>query len=86
TLLLQSAFTMAERMGHHVIYVSGEESAQQIKSRSSRLGYEASEKFHLLAETDMEAIVTLLEKTKPAVAVLDSIQAVYDPRLESPPG
>lgn len=86
TLLLQSAFTMAERMGHNVIYVSGEESAQQIKSRASRLGYEASDKFHLLAETDMEAIVTLLEKTRPAVAVLDSIQAVYDPRLESAPG
>ena len=86
TLLLQSAFCMAERMGHHVIYVTGEESAQQIKSRASRLGFEASERFQLLPETDMENIVSLLERTRPAVAVLDSIQAVYDPRLESPPG
>ncbi|PKL77253.1 MAG: DNA repair protein RadA [Candidatus Melainabacteria bacterium HGW-Melainabacteria-1] len=86
TLLLQSAFTMAEKMNHRVIYVSGEESAQQIKSRASRLGYEASERFMLLAETDMQAICALLERTRPAVVVLDSIQAVFDPRLESPPG
>lgn len=86
TLLLQAAFYMAERMKHSIIYVSGEESAQQIKSRASRLGFDASDKFSLLAETDMEAIVKILEQTRPAVAILDSIQAVYDPRLESAPG
>lgn len=86
TLLLQSAFFMAEKMNHRVIYVSGEESATQIKSRASRLGFEASEQFNLLPETDMEAIVALLERTRPDVAVIDSIQAVYDPRLESAPG
>ncbi|MGV3524885.1 MAG: DNA repair protein RadA [Candidatus Sericytochromatia bacterium] len=86
TLMLQSAFAMAEQMGHAVVYVSGEESAQQIKSRASRLGFDNSERFHLLAETDMQNVLTLLEQTRPAVAVIDSIQAVYDSRLETAPG
>ncbi len=86
TLMLQSAVQLAEDAGHQVIYVSGEESSQQIKSRAQRLGYEQSERFFLLAETDMAAIVQVLERYKPKVVILDSIQAVYDPRLESAPG
>ncbi|PIQ23605.1 DNA repair protein RadA [bacterium (Candidatus Blackallbacteria) CG17_big_fil_post_rev_8_21_14_2_50_48_46] len=86
TLLLQSAFHMAEKQGQEVIYVSGEESAQQIKSRAQRLGFDQSENFFLLAETEMQTIVPLLDQRRPAVAILDSIQAVYDSRLESPPG
>lgn len=86
TLLLQSAFSIAEQQGHAVIYISGEESAQQIKSRAQRLGFEQSQNFFLLAETEMQTIVSLLEQRRPVVAILDSIQAVYDSRLESPPG
>jgi DNA repair protein RadA/Sms len=86
TLLLQSAFHMAETQGQAVIYVSGEESAQQIKSRAQRLGFEQSENFFLLAETEMQTIVAILDQHRPAVAILDSIQSVYDSRLESPPG
>ncbi|MBT9547158.1 MAG: DNA repair protein RadA [Candidatus Sericytochromatia bacterium] len=86
TLLLQSAFHMAENQGQPVIYVSGEESAQQIKSRAQRLGFEQSENFFLLAETEMQTIMGILDQKRPAVAILDSIQAVYDSRLESPPG
>lgn len=86
TLMLQSAHAMAEDQGWAVIYVSGEESAQQIKSRAARLGYTQSQNFRLLPQTDLQPIIQMLEHEKPAVAVIDSIQAIYDSRLESPPG
>lgn len=86
TLLLQSAYYMAERLQHSVIYVSGEESAQQIKSRAQRLGFTHSERFRLLAETEMQTILALLEQEKPQVVIFDSIQAVYDGRLSNAPG
>ena len=77
---------MAERLNYSVIYVSGEESAQQIKSRAQRLGFTHSERFRLLAETEMQTILTLLDQERPQVVIFDSIQAVYDARLESTPG
>lgn len=86
TLLLQSAYYMAERLHHSVIYVSGEESAQQIKSRAQRLGFTHSEHFRLLAETEMQTILALLEQEKPQVVIFDSIQSVYDGRLPNAPG
>lgn len=86
TLLLQSAYWMAEKKQYRVIYVSGEESAQQIKSRAQRLGFSHSEYFQLLPETQLETIMAILDQQQPAVVILDSIQAVYDSRLESPPG
>src|SRR5690606_38030075 len=86
TLLLQSAYYMAERLQHTVIYVSGEESAQQIKSRAQRLGFTHSQNFRLLAETEMQSILALLEQEKPQVVIFDSIQAIYDGRLSNAPG
>ncbi len=84
TLLLQAAYLMSQ--GLRVIYVSAEESAQQIKSRASRLGFESSDQFHLLAETQLDKILAILEQAQPEVVILDSIQAVYDSRLETTPG
>ena len=89
TLLLQSAQAMAA--DHSVLYVSAEESAQQVKLRWRRLsdeqalGAEVSQ-LHLLAETDLELVLQELEALRPAVAVIDSIQALHDGELGSAPG
>jgi DNA repair protein RadA/Sms len=98
TLLLQSARSMAGRTS--VLYVSAEESAQQVKLRWRRLarvqegagaageGAEqaADADFLLLAETDLELVLQELEALRPAVAIIDSIQALHDGELASAPG
>ncbi|MFZ9174131.1 DNA repair protein RadA [Vulcanococcus sp.] len=93
TLLLQSAQAMAAR--HSVLYVSAEESAQQVKLRWRRLAEEQEELpapeaggsgLQLLAETDLELVLQELEALRPAVAVIDSIQALHDGELGSAPG
>ena len=83
TLLLQSASAMA-RQGS-VLYVSAEESAQQVKLRWQRLAGGASE-LQLLAETDLDLVLQELEALRPAVAIIDSIQALHDADLASAPG
>ncbi len=91
TLLLQSARSMATRAS--VLYVSAEESAQQVKLRWRRLaegagGAEGSTAgdFQLLSETDLELVLQELESLRPAVAIIDSIQALHDAELGSAPG
>jgi DNA repair protein RadA/Sms len=99
TLLLQSARAMAGRAS--VLYVSAEESAQQVKLRWRRLarmeeadgdaepaaaGAGAAGDFQLLAETDLELVLQELEALRPAVAIIDSIQALHDAELASAPG
>ena len=83
TLLLQSATAMA--LQHSVLYVSAEESAQQVKLRWLRLEGVASD-LQLLAETDLELVLQELEALRPAVAIIDSIQALHDGSLSSAPG
>ena len=76
---------MAQR--ESVLYVSAEESAQQVKLRWSRLGSPGSgDGPQLLAETDLEQVLQELESLRPAVAVIDSIQALHDAELASAPG
>jgi DNA repair protein RadA/Sms len=99
TLLLQSARAMAERAT--VLYVSAEESAQQVKLRWRRLdphepgavgataGLAADsdgDDIQLLAETDLDLVIEELEALRPAVAIIDSIQALHDGELGSAPG
>jgi DNA repair protein RadA/Sms len=97
TLLLQSARAMAGRAS--VLYVSAEESAQQVKLRWSRLAESDREgvgdeepadgaafALRLLAETDLELVLQELESLRPAVAIIDSIQALHDAELGSAPG
>lgn len=67
------------------IYVSGEESPQQIVMRAKRLGLDASE-VELLAEINLEKILATLQAHKPNIAVIDSIQTVYSEALQSAPG
>jgi len=83
TLLLQSAAHLAK--SGPILYVSGEESAQQIKLRAERLGVE-SEQLYLLAETELEAIVAEIQALQPQVAIIDSIQAIFWGQLSSAPG
>lgn len=83
TLLLQSATAMS--LSRSVLYVSAEESAQQVKLRWSRLQSTESN-LHLLAETDLETVLQELEVLRPEVAIVDSIQALHDSALSSAPG
>jgi DNA repair protein RadA/Sms len=88
TLLLQSGRAMATRVS--VLYVSAEESAQQVKLRWRRLAEEDGQAreadLQLLAETDLELVLQELESLRPAVAIIDSIQALHDAQLASAPG
>ena len=83
TLLLQVS-TQLSTIGT-VLYVSGEESAQQIKLRAERLGNIDSE-FYLYAETNMQSIRTEIEKIKPDFLVIDSIQTIMSPEISSVQG
>jgi DNA repair protein RadA/Sms len=84
TLLLQASGALAEAAGP-VLYVSGEESAGQVKLRADRLGIVAPGLF-FLAETDLEAIEAHVRSLAPRVLVVDSIQTLFLPALESAPG
>lgn len=84
TLLLQASQALARTAGP-VLYLSGEESAAQVKLRADRLGVDAPELF-VLAETRLEAVEGHLAAIRPRVLVVDSIQTVYLGELESAPG
>jgi DNA repair protein RadA/Sms len=83
TLLLQALAELA--VAQNVLYVSGEESGQQVALRARRLQVDASA-VKLLTEINLEKIVTVLAEEKPTVAVIDSIQTVYSEALTSAPG
>lgn len=82
TLLLQNILSIRNR---RVLYISGEESASQLKLRADRLG-KVSEDTFILCETDVDNIFTQIENVKPALVVVDSIQTISSPDIESAPG
>ncbi len=84
TLLLQALARLAEA-GQSVLYVSGEESGEQMALRARRLQLGA-EHMQLLAEINLEKILATLGQVKPLVAVIDSIQTIYSEVLHSAPG
>ena len=84
TLLLQVSKDFSSQ-GEKVLYVSGEESLEQVKIRGERLGLR-DEKLYLLAETNLERIIAQAEKLNPRVLVLDSVQTVFSAKLTSTPG
>ncbi len=84
TLLLQ-ALTRLAQARHAVLYVSGEESGEQVALRARRLQL-PTEGLPLLAEISLEKILATLTQLKPAVAVMDSIQTLYSEALQSAPG
>ena len=87
TLILQTVLRLA---GRKVLYVSGEESARQIKLRADRLsetsGMAPSDGLLILTETSLEQIYTQIEQTRPDLVVIDSIQTIQTEAVESSPG
>jgi DNA repair protein RadA/Sms len=71
--------------GRKVLYVSGEESAAQVKLRAERLG-PAALTVPIVAETELDAVLATLEAERPEVCVIDSVQVLYDPALTGAPG
>lgn len=84
TLLLQMCRNLADK-GRNVLYVSGEESLQQIRMRAQRLGT-FSERLSLFCETNLSDIREAIEETKPEVVIIDSIQTMYCEEVTSAPG
>lgn len=84
TLLLQVCRNLAEN-GKNVLYISGEESLRQIKLRANRIG-SFNDKMQLLCETNLEVIREIIERRKPDVAVIDSIQTMFHEDISSAPG
>lgn len=84
TLLLQVSQQLA-LTGGKVLYVSGEESTEQIKMRAQRLGV-LQEDFYLYAETDLEAIKQAIEQLQPEYVIIDSIQTMIQPSISSVAG
>jgi DNA repair protein RadA/Sms len=84
TLLLQAAAHFAVTTGP-VLYCSGEESEHQIKMRGERLGIDPGP-LYLLAETCLERLIEAVDRLKPALLIVDSIQTVFSLKLPSAPG
>ncbi len=84
TLLLQIAGTMAKH-GEVVAYISGEESVNQVKLRSERLGIEGKG-IYFVSETDLVAVLQCLEELSPGLAIVDSIQTMYLEDVAGMPG
>ena len=83
TLLLQALSALGNES--RTLYVSGEESAEQVALRARRLGLDASP-VHLIAEIQLERIAAALDTGRPQVAVIDSIQTLWSEQLQSAPG
>ncbi|MHB1017247.1 MAG: DNA repair protein RadA [Coriobacteriia bacterium] len=83
TLLLQAAGSLGSA-GVEVLYVCGEESVQQVRSRADRVG--AREGISLLPEVDVSVIEATVLAERPAVVIIDSIQTLFDPGLDGVPG
>lgn len=83
TVLLQTLSTLGQTA--KALYITGEESLQQVKIRAERLGL-SDFKLHLLAETEIERIVEIAMIEKPQIMVVDSIQTMYTQLLQSAPG
>lgn len=85
TLLLQAAASAAAEAPVPVLYATGEESLEQIRLRAQRLQI-VSRNLRVFSETDAERVIEVMEKEKPALVVVDSIQTLFWPTLEAAPG
>ena len=88
TLIIQAASKIAGKYGN-VLYISGEESEEQIKIRADRVcggDEEALDRLYLLSETNMENVLDAVESVKPEFLIIDSIQTMYVPEIDSAPG
>ena len=85
TIIIQAASNMARR-GLTVLYVSGEESEEQIKLRADRVCSPISENLYVISETNMENVEIVCENLKPDFVIVDSIQTLYSDQIDSAPG
>jgi len=85
TIIIQAASYIAANKGP-VLYVSGEESEEQIKMRADRVCNNLSDNLFILAETNMENINEVCQQLKPSFLIVDSIQTMYSAELDSAPG
>lgn len=85
TLLLQVSGALSKQ-GRRILYVSGEESAAQIKLRAERLGVDGESEFYLYPETDMGQIRKAIDEAQPDLVVIDSIQTMQQPDVQSAVG
>jgi len=83
TLMLQLAAKLTK---HIVLYISGEESAKQIKLRAERFNCSSYKTLLVLAETNVDVIAEVIERSPPDIIIVDSIQTMYRPQFESSPG
>ncbi len=83
TLMMQMAAALSSQV---VLYITGEESPNQVKLRADRLETKPSKNLLLLAETNLHIIEAVLDKATPDVLIVDSIQTMFRPELESAPG
>jgi DNA repair protein RadA/Sms len=83
TLMMQIAAHLADKI---ILYISGEESARQIKLRADRLKFPKNDSFLVLAETNLDIIQEVIERTPPDIIIVDSIQTMFKPQLESSAG
>ena len=85
TIILHAAANIAEKYGS-VLYVSGEESEEQIKMRADRICGQIPDNLFILSETNMENIIAQQENVKPVFLIIDSIQTMYSSAIDSAPG
>lgn len=85
TLLLLALDSATKKSKRPALYVTGEESPEQVKLRADRM-HASSNRVLLFAETRTDHIVRAIEEAEPSAVVIDSVQAIYDPELESAPG
>ncbi len=83
TLLLQFCGNVDST--EKVLYVTGEESKRQLKMRAERLGADANQ-LYVLAETDLNEIISAVDEVKPDVLIIDSVQTMFNPELTASPG
>lgn len=83
TLTLQ---TILRLNSQQVLYVSGEESAHQLKMRANRIPHEDNNNVHILCETDLANIFTHIKEVKPDIVIIDSIQTISTDEVETSPG
>lgn len=84
TLLLQMCKNISQK-NTEILYASGEESLKQIKLRANRMG-EFNDSLKLLSETNLDIIENIIERTKPKIVIIDSIQTMYSESVDSAPG
>lgn len=85
TLIVQVAAVLAGRIGT-VLYISGEESEEQIKLRCDRVCGETSDNLYVVSETNMDNVLTMCEHLHPKFIIIDSIQTMYTQSMDSAPG